>query len=81
MGSMVVQLQGESVKITDMAWYRVRDLGQRTGDFVSRAPFARRDKNQELHDAIIYLRAARLNDEDVLLSNAGEDFDARLALR
>lgn len=31
------------------------DLEQRTGDFVSRAPFARRDKNQELHDAIIYL--------------------------
>lgn len=53
---------------------------QRTGDFVSRTAFARRDKNQELHDAIIDLRTARLDDEDILLSNAGEDLDARLSL-
>lgn len=55
-------------------------LGVRTGDFVSRTPFARRDKDQELHDAIIYLRASRLDHENVLLSNTGEDLDAGLAL-
>jgi hypothetical protein len=79
---MVGRLQQESVKTIDMAWYRVGGgLGVRTGDFVSRTPFARRDKDQELHDAIIYLRASRLDHEDVLLSNTGEDLDARLALR
>jgi predicted Abi (CAAX) family protease len=80
MGSMVGQLQRESVKAICMAWYRMGDGEQRTGDLVSRTAFARRDKNQELHDAIIDLRTARLDNEDILLSNAGEDLDARLAL-
>lgn len=51
-----------------------------TCDFGCRTAFACRDHNKKLHDRVVDGRAARLNDEDILLADTIEDLDARLAL-
>ncbi len=51
-----------------------------TGNLISRASLASRDHNEQFHDSIVDLGAARLNDEDVLLADAGEDANAGFAI-
>lgn len=78
MGSMEAQLK-EAVSIENMQSNFLR--GKRlTGNLVGRATFAGRDHNQKLHDGVIDLGAARLDDKDILFSNTSQHSDARLAL-
>lgn len=55
-------------------------VGWLTCDFVRRASLASRDENKKLHYAIVDLAAPRLNNKDVLISNAGKNLDTGLAL-
>lgn len=59
------------------------ELGGRrlTGDFGGRTAFAGRDHDQQLHDGVVDLGTARLDDEDIFLSNTIGDFDACFALQ
>lgn len=51
-----------------------------TGNFGSRAAFAGRDHDEQLHDGVIDPWATGLDDEDILLPDTLEDLDTRLAL-
>lgn len=53
---------------------------KRTCDFVGGAALARRDHDEQLHDGVINPGAPRLDNEDILLSDACEDPDTCLAL-
>lgn len=53
---------------------------RRTSDLVCRTALASRNHNEQLHDGVVDLGAARLDDKDILLSHAGENPDAGLAI-
>ena len=52
-----------------------------SGDAASRSGLARLDEDQKLHQAVVHVPAATLNDEDILLSDGLADLHARLAIR
>lgn len=54
--------------------------GRHTSDLAGRASLASRNHDEQLHDGVVDLGAAGLNDEDILLADAGEDPDARLSV-
>lgn len=54
--------------------------GGRTSDLACRAALASRDHDQQLHDGVVDLRTAGLDDEDVLVAGARQDADAGFAL-
>lgn len=51
-----------------------------TSDLGGRASFAGRDHDKQLHDGVVDFGAARLYNEDILLTDAVGNLDARLAL-
>lgn len=55
-------------------------LHHRTCDFVGGAALASGYHDEQLHDGVVDPGASRLNDEDIFLSDAGQDPDTRLAL-
>ena len=55
--------------------------GRHTSDLAGRTSLASRDHDQKLHNRVVDLGAAGLNDEDILLTDAGKDPDARLSVR
>ena len=55
-------------------------LTRRTGDLVCRAALAGRDHDEQLHDGVVDLGAAGLDDKHVLLPNTSEDADACFAI-
>ena len=60
-------------------WAREGQLSS-TCDFVCGTSLASRDQDEKFHNAVIDLLAAGLNNEDVLLADAGHDLDAGFAL-
>lgn len=62
-----------------MRWESCR-VGQRTSDRLRRAPFARGDHNQQLHDTVIDLGAATLNNKDILVPNRDADIHTGFAI-
>lgn len=56
------------------------DEMEHTSDLVGRSTFAGRDSDQQLHDGVIDPGTPRLDHEDILLTHAGEDANARLTL-
>lgn len=78
MGSRAAQLDGYGQHVGEsMGWVRG---GKLTGYLGSRAAFAGRDHDEQLHDGVVDCGTAGLDDEDILLSDTGEDLDACLAL-
>jgi len=57
---------------------RVREAGDDGGDARRRRYFARVDHDQQLHQVVVDLAAARLDDVDVLAAHRLADLDARL---
>lgn len=53
---------------------------ERTCDLVGRATLASRDHDEQLHDGVVDSGTPRLDNEDILLSDACEDPDTCLAL-
>lgn len=51
-----------------------------TCDFVRGAAFAGADHDEKLHDGVVDPRTAGLHHENILLTNASQDPDTRLAL-
>lgn len=51
-----------------------------TSDLGGRASFAGRDHDEQLHDGVVDLGTARLDDENILLPDAGQDLNRCLAL-
>jgi hypothetical protein len=62
---------------------RIAECGRvsRTCDFVRRTTFTGRDHYKKLHDAIVDLSAARLDDKDIFFSNTREDLHTGFALK
>lgn len=53
---------------------------QHTGNLVSRTSLAGRYHNQQFHNAVVDLLTSRLDDEDIFVTNAGQDLDTGLSL-
>ena len=60
---------------------RVGEAGDDRRDAPRGRPLARRDEDEELHQVVVDVRAARLDDEDVLVANGLGDLDVDLAIR
>lgn len=76
---MVAQLERE-VSCRSHSRSRSHPRKKHTGNFGSRAAFAGRDHDEQLHDGVIDPWATGLDDEDILLPDTLEDLDTRLAL-
>jgi len=57
-----------------------REKQRHTSNLARGTSLARRDHDEQLHDGVVDLGAAGLNDEDVFLAHAREDADACLAV-
>jgi hypothetical protein len=64
--------------VGNIALPRVREEGEHGGDTLSRSSAAGRDGDQKLHQVVVHLAAARLDDKDILAADALLDFNARL---
>jgi hypothetical protein len=70
-----------SLVVRNVALSRVREEGEDGGDALGRGGFACRDGDEQLHQVVIDLAAAGLDDEDVLSSDRVHDLDASLSDR
>lgn len=78
-GSREGQLLQERLAVSD-ASKRLGRLGKHTGDLVGRSSFACRDHNKQLHDGVIDGRTTGLDDEDILITDTGQDANTSFAL-
>ena len=68
-----------SLVVRDVALSRVREQREDGGDALGRGGFAGRDGDEKLHQVVVDLAAAGLNDEDILASDRVHDLDASLS--
>lgn len=59
----------------------VRETGDDCGDAAGGGAFAGGDEDEELHEVVVDVAAAGLNDEHILLPDGLRDFDVDLAIR